>query len=182
MAIDSRKSWSIKGPNVVGELLAWVNLSDEERDLLASLHDDAVAASEAFALDFVDRVIHGDNTAEYAEPYPAEAIIGALAGWFADLFKGVYDEEYAQSRIRIGQVHVRLGLPVRYPIAMFDIVVRHGEAVAQKAGPKAVEAFRKALALDFAAFTQAYEENQLHHLSSTLGNERLARRLLTQGI
>lgn len=182
MAIEFRKSWDIKGPDVVAELLSWVDLSDEERNLLASLHDDAVAASGAFALDFVGRVVHGDNTAEFAEPYPAEAIIGALAGWFADLFKGVYDEEYAQSRIRIGQVHVRLGLPVRYPIAMFDIVAVHGEALAQKAGPKAVEAFRKTLALDFAAFTQAYEENQLHHLSVTLGNERLARRLLTTGI
>ena len=34
------------------------------------------------------------------------------------------------------------------------------------------------LALDIAAFSQAYEESQLWHLSDIMGNERLARRLL----
>jgi hypothetical protein len=36
------------------------------------------------------------------------------------------------------------------------------------------------LALDIAVFNQAYEDTQLKHLAEMVGNERLARRLLTQ--
>lgn len=40
-------------------------------------------------------------------------------------------------------------------------------------------AFRKVLALDVAVFNQAYEDNQLQHLSELVGGERLARLLLS---
>ncbi|GEM_PF-402905 len=174
----TRQSWDIKGPDVVAELVDWLKLTDADCRLLAGLHEQARAASEAFAQEFCGRILSSEVTREYAAPYPAEALIGTLAGWFTDLFSGVYDLDYAQARFRIGQVHVRLGLPVRYPIAMFDLVSRHGEQVASQAGPAGVEAFRKVLALDIAAFSQAYEESQLWHLSDIMGNERLARRLL----
>mgnify|MGYP000906770813 FL=1 len=34
--------------------------------------------------------------------------------WFRTLFSGEYDEEYFRSLKRIGQAHVRVGLPVHY--------------------------------------------------------------------
>jgi len=80
-----------------------------------------------------------------------------------------------------GRVHVRIGLPVRYPLAMLDVVMKFGEQVArQSTHPEAaVAAFRKVLALDIGIFNQAYENNQLLHLAEMVGGERLARRLLT---
>ncbi len=174
----TRQSWQITGPEIVAELTQWLQLSPAECQLLAGLQEPARAASRAFAEDFVGRVASSPVTMEYAAPYPIEALTQTLADWFVALFSGVYDRDYARARIRIGQVHVRLGLPVRYPIAMFDLVSRHGEKVAQAAGPAGVDAFRKVLSLDIAAFTQAYEEQQLWHLSDMMGNERLARRLL----
>lgn len=174
----TRRSWEITGPDVVAELANWIQFGEAERQLLAGLRESAEAVSRAFAEDFVARVASSPATMEYAAPYPVEALIATLANWFIELFSGVYDLDYARSRIRIGQVHVRLGLPVRYPIAMFDLVSRYGEQVAQAGGPAAVQAFRKVLSLDIAAFTQAYEEQQLGHLADLMGNERLARRLL----
>jgi hypothetical protein len=44
----------------------------------------------------------------------------------------------------------------------------------------AASAFRKLATLDIAIFNQAYENTQLAHLAEMVGNERLARRLLTQ--
>jgi hypothetical protein len=63
---------------------------------------------------------------------------------------------------------------------MIDIVSEHGEAIAETSDdPDAAKAaFRKVLALDVAIFNQAYEDNQLKHLSDLVGGERLARRLL----
>ena len=37
-----------------------------------------------------------------------------VADWFCDLFSGQYDEAYAKKRIAIGEIHVKVGLPVRY--------------------------------------------------------------------
>lgn len=44
--------------------------------------------------------------------------------WFRTLFQGVYDEDYLRSLKRIGQVHVRVGLPVHYVNAAMSHV-RH---------------------------------------------------------
>ena len=81
----------------------------------------------------------------------------------------------------IGKVHVKIGLPVRYPIAMLDVIMNHGEVVARKSSDPdtAVAAFRKLVGLDLAIFNQAYEDNQLLHLAELVGGERLARLLLT---
>ncbi|PMP83730.1 MAG: Globin-coupled histidine kinase, partial [Roseiflexus castenholzii] len=43
----------------------------------------------------------------------------------------------------------------------------------------AATAVRKVLALDVAVFNQAYEDRQIQALAEMVGNERLARRLLS---
>ena len=82
-------------------------------------------------------------------------------------------------RLAIGEIHVRIGLPVRYPLAMIDVITAYGDRVASEAANPEVTtaAFRKVLALDVAVFNQAYEDNQLQHLSELVGGERLARLL-----
>ncbi|HAT77370.1 MAG TPA: Globin-coupled histidine kinase, partial [Flavobacterium sp.] len=82
-------------------------------------------------------------------------------------------------RLKIGQVHVRIGLPVRYPLAMIDVILAVGKKVTAQ-NPDAQAAFHKLLALDMAIFNQAYEDTQLKHLVHMVGNERLARRMLSQ--
>ncbi len=178
MDMPQHKSWEITGPDVAAELLSWINVTPEDCQLLGSLYERAKERSMTFAQDFAGRILAAKQTAEYIAPYPLDVLAKTLANWFIELFSGTYDLAYAEARIRIGQVHVRLGLPVRYPIAMFDLVTRHGEQVAAAGGQTAVEAFRKILSLDIAVFSQAYEENQLTHLANVMGNERLARMLL----
>jgi hypothetical protein len=97
------------------------------------------------------------------------------------MFGGTYDAAFAQKRINIGAIHVQIGLPVRYPLAMLDVIMPFGEQVAQQSSQpeQAAYAFRKLLALDVAIFNQAYEDNQLKHLSELVGGERLARHLLS---
>lgn len=180
MAQD-RTSWNVKGENILAELITLMGLTKQEAALLGSLHNSAAEAAPALLDAFYGRLLAHTNTAEYLQDASMDRLHGAVSSWFADVFAGTYDEAYAHKRLKIGQVHVHIGLPVRYPLAMIDVIMPFGEQIAKKsAQPEmAVAAFRKVLALDIAIFNQAYEDNQLKHLAELVGGERLARLLLS---
>jgi hypothetical protein len=156
-----------------------MGINDVESKALAALAAEAKAAAQAMVNEFYVRLNAHENTAEYLQGASSERLRGMVTAWWNDIFSGQYDAGYAKKRIEIGHVHVRIGLPVRYPLAMLDIILSHGNAIATKGGDVATGAFRKILALDVAIFNQAYENHQLKHLSELIGSERLARRLLS---
>jgi len=180
MAQD-RASWHVKGEAILDELVQLMNLSAAESSLLGALHGQAASQAPALLEAFYGRLLRHANTADYLKSASIDRLHSAVSDWFSDLFGGCYDAAYAQKRLTIGQVHVRIGLPVRYPLAMMDVIMPFGEAIAQTSAQPdlALAAFRKVLALDIAIFNQAYEDNQLKHLSELVGGERLARLLLT---
>ncbi|MBS0658679.1 MAG: Globin-coupled histidine kinase [Verrucomicrobia bacterium] len=177
----SRMSWSIKDEAVCAELVTLMGLTAADGAVLQALHGAAVTAGTAMAKEFHGRIVDHANTKQYFEGVDIQRVGAMVAQWFSDLFSGSYGEDYARRRIIIGRTHVRIGLPVRYPLAMLDVVSRHAEPLlAQAADPQAARAaFQKVLALDVAVFNQAYEDTQLKHLSELLGGERLARLLLS---
>jgi hypothetical protein len=179
-----RTSWTVKDTQIPAELAELMALTDDECTTLACLHDAAKAQAPAMSQAFYDRLTSHDYTNEYFQGLPMDTLHGTIRAWFSDLFAGTYDAAYVEQRLQIGRVHVRIGLPVRYPLAMLDVVTQHGEAVCNTADdPEAAKkAFHKALALDIAVFNQAYEDNQLKHLAELVGGERLARRLIMGGV
>jgi hypothetical protein len=178
---QDRASWQVKDEATLTELVQLMNLSAAEAGALEGLYGEAKEHGPALTRQFYDRLFAHPNTAEYLEGVSMDRLHGMVQEWFAGLFCGKYDNAYAGRRLVIGQIHVKIGLPVRYPLAMLDVVLPFGEMIAKKAADPdvAVAAFRKVLALDVAIFNQAYEDNQLRHLSDLVGGERLARRLLT---
>jgi hypothetical protein len=177
---QQRKSWEVKDEEIHAELAEMMELTQQEKDLLIDLQDVAEEQSDAMTDDFYDRLMSHENTAEYFEDIEMERQHEFIADWFVDLFNGSYDAEYVAERLEIGHIHVRIGLPVRYPLSMIDVIMQHGEeVVAESADPeKAKDAFQKVMSLDIAVFNQAYEDRQLEHLADLVGGERLARRLL----
>lgn len=180
MALD-HASWKIKDESILTELVELMNLTGEDMALLGALAPNAKDNAADMTKAFYERLFKHANTAEYLEGASMERLHAMVGDWYIDLFSGVYDAAYAKKRVIIGQIHVRIGLPVRYPLSMLDVVMPFGEAVTgQSPQPeKATTAFRKVLALDVAIFNQAYEDNQLKHLSELVGGERLARLLLS---
>lgn len=178
-----RKSWSVEQEEIHDELAEMMGLDDGEKALLADLQDEARAQTDALTDDFYDRLLAHENTAEYLEGEDMDERHAMIAEWFVELFGGTYDEEYVAQRLEIGYIHVKIGLPVRYPLSMIDVIMQHGEEVTTKSSEpeKAKNAFQKVLSLDIAVFNQAYEDRQLEHLADLVGGERLARRLLTGG-
>jgi hypothetical protein len=179
--MEDRKSWDIKNDTILDDLVTLMGLSDEEKNALAASQAEAKTIAPQMVDAFYERLLAYENTAEYLEG-KTDKLRVSLQDWFVQLFSGDYGVDYVHSRLAIGQMHVRIGLPVRYPLAMMDIILEFGEKVAaasSQAGTAKV-AIRKLLAMDIAIFNQAYEDTQLKHLAETVGNERLARRLLTQ--
>lgn len=178
-----RMSWLVKDTAVMVELVELMGISPSEQALLGELSDAATALAPAMVEAFYARILQHEATAEFVQGSAMERLHATAAQWFAELFCGQYNADYARRRMAIGHVHARIGLPVRYPLAMIDVVLPFGEAVAgQSSRPaEALAAFRKVLALDVAVFNQAYEDHHLRHLAELVGGERLARRLLTEG-
>ncbi len=175
---DEMKSWAIKEEAVLDDLVTLMGVTETEAATLRDLQSAAAEAAPNLVEDFYGRLLNHEPTAEYFEG-KIDHVKEALNVWFVELFSGEYGQDYVKSRLQIGKTHVRIGLPVRYPLAMMDVMLRHGHAVA--GSDKAAQAaFSKLLSLDIAIFNQAYEDTQLKHLAEMVGNERLARRLLTQ--
>lgn len=178
-----RKSWSVKQEEIHEELSELMELTETEKTLLADLQHAAENQTDALTQDFYDRLLAHEETAEYLEGEDMDERHAMIAEWFVELFEGEYDVDYVKKRLHIGHIHVRIGLPVRYPLSMIDVIMEHGEAVVTQSDEpeKAKNAFQKVLSLDIAVFNQAYEDRQLEHLADLVGGERLARRLLTGG-
>lgn len=179
--ITDRTSWAVKGADIVSELMTLINVTDEEKDLLKALQATAREQSPGLLDAFYGRLLSHGNTAEYLRNVPLEHLHATLTNWFLDIFSGDYNEQYAQKRLKIGQVHVHIGLPVRYPLAMIDVIMQYGEQATNASSNPALAfvAFKKVLSLDIAIFNQAYEDNQLKYLAEMVGGERLARLLLS---
>lgn len=178
---EERLSWKVKDEQVLSELVTLMGLSADEKALLGSLSEQARATAPKMTEAFYDRLLKHENTKEFLQGVSNERMYSMLGDWFIELFSGKYDETYARQRMTIGDIHVRIGLPVRYPLAMLDVIIPFGEEVArQSAQPdQAIIAFRKLVALDVAVFNQSYENQQLKHLAELVGGERLARLLLS---
>ena len=176
--MPDHKSWHVTDEAIISELIELMGLNQAETSALAAMAAEAKTVATAMVDEFYQRLHSHENTLEYLERANSDRLKGMVGAWWNDIFVGVYDTQYAMKRIEIGHVHVRIGLPVRYPIAMLDIVMKHGLNIAANKGEVAQSAFRKIIALDVAIFNQAYENHQLKHLSELVGNERLARRLL----
>lgn len=180
MGQQERQSWKIKDEAVYEDLVNLMGVTDEDVELLKALKPEAEKHTREMTEDFYSRLLSHEMTKEYFEGRDMEHFHEMTGNWFLELFSGNYDQNYVKRRLIIGHVHVKIGLPVRYPLAMIDIINTHGEKVAETSSnpSKAKEAVRKVTALDIAVFNQAYEDNQLSHLVELVGNERLARRLL----
>lgn len=173
-------SWTVQDEAILQDLVPLVTLTEEERQALLALLPAAQAQAAALLEDFYGRLLAHANTAEYLARIDVSHLKMLSGEWFLDLFRGTYDVAYTRRRLTIGKTHVRIGLPVRYPLAMIAVVQEHGgQVIAQSSNPTlAFVAFQKVVALDVAIFNQAYEDAQLSHLSELVGGPRLARRLL----
>jgi len=134
---------------------------------------------------FIDRGVGKDLTEQfYSALESVPEAVALLQGrvdklkkthalWLESLLRANYDEEYFDSRYRIGQVHVRVGVPPRFVSMIMSFLRLRGiEAIIHglpnDAAPCAASWVMK-LDLDLMAIEMAYHQTRLDRLSDVTG-------------
>ena len=120
-----------------------------------------------------------------AEPTTAALIAGRVdalkathARWMAGLFAGEYGDDYLADRLRIGQVHVRVGVPPWWVEAVFSFLRGAGVDLLDRRVPDPerrgalICSFFRILDLDLLLINLAYGEERLDRLCAFTGMSR----------
>ncbi len=99
--------------------------SDDDAELLKSLHPLMAANADRIADEFYDFLLGIPETAEHLK---GGQLLNRLKTthkeWFIALFSGNYDNQYLHNLQQIGQAHVQVGLGAHYVNAAMNIVRR----------------------------------------------------------
>lgn len=169
-------TYGMSSDEILKEMQHFLGITGEGLALLAKIAPLVSAKGEEIERVFYSRIRE--------EPACAEFLVGtdiesrhAVTAWMNELLAGKYDLDYFAKRVRIGVKHVRIGLPIRYPIAMMEVVrsavtgvirenLEGAEALA------ATELANRLLGLDLAIFNHAYEEAMFERLDQSAGISR----------
>ena len=109
------------------------------------------------------------------------------AAWMRELVAGDYGDAYLARRMRIGEVHVRIGLPPYYVEAVMNNIRVGGHAAITTELSDAADidakygSLVKILDLDLLIINLAYSEERLDRMSAITGMSRkLVERLITK--
>jgi signal transduction histidine kinase len=167
------------------ELAAWVRFDDADQAHLRALTPAVRAHTDAIAERFYDRILESQEAAAVLRDEAQVARLRRTLGlWVLDLLDGPHDEAWALRQRRIGEVHVRVGLPHRYMFSAMtvlrDQICEIGHAASPATAFETARAVGRVADLSLALMTGTYllerEAEQLatlrdllvSHLPSTL--------------
>ncbi|MGD0530126.1 MAG: protoglobin domain-containing protein [Polyangiaceae bacterium] len=108
---------------LLDELRSYVGLTPGDERLLATFCVTAEPSFPAIADEFYAVIrMHPGAFAVFGDEAQAQRLHATLQGWLGELLGGSYDEAYVEKHARIGQVHVRVGLELRYMITAMSHV------------------------------------------------------------
>jgi Protoglobin len=108
----------------IDEMKRYVGFSDSDAELLKLLGPRMARHLPAMAERFYSQIPHHPAASRVftGGQEQIDRLKRTLQGWGAALFKGVYDESYAEDRYRIGFRHVRIGLDQKYVISAMGVI------------------------------------------------------------
>jgi signal transduction histidine kinase/truncated hemoglobin YjbI len=93
------------------ELMAYVGFTDNDERCLKQLWPSVEPDVDALCTDFYARAMaHPTTAAVLHDPAQVQRLMATLRVWLFEMINGPWDQDYAQRRRRIGEVHVRVGL------------------------------------------------------------------------
>lgn len=136
--------------------------------ILQELQDEMVMLADRFVDDFYDHIWGFGKTAQFLKNQTIiENHRNKIKNWFINLFCGKYDLSYFMSLNKIGEIHVKIGLPTHYVNSAFSFVrtfvIRHLESENKNKADylKQVEAVEKIIDMNLDALTSSYREEEL---------------------
>ncbi len=166
MILDWREQ-HLKEAGFLAELWSYVGLTDEDVALLSHFHPLAKPRFPAIADEFYAVVrMHKGAFAVLQDEAQARRLHQSLQVWLGELLTGPYDEAFALRHAHIGEVHVRVGLELRFVIAAMSRVraaLRRSAAREFAADPATSAALGQAIDricdLDLAILLESYKSD-----------------------
>lgn len=146
------------------ELKRYVRFVDDDAARLLAFRDTARPHFERIAQEFYERIReHEDAHAVFTGEEQIRRLQRSLVVWLERVLGGVYDEAYFQQTWRIGQVHVKVGLPQRYMFTAMALVRSSLVSIAEGTDNEGRSALRDAvnrlLDLELAIMLDSYRED-----------------------
>jgi len=144
------------------------NITNTDEENLRSIRDLMEKHKEDFISKFYDYILKFKDVSEYL---PDESTIARhkekVKTWFVRLFEGNYNEEYMRHLYKIGETHVKVGLPGHYVNASMNFVRRYcfriltQEFGCSHARDAIMKSLDKLLDLNLDIMTISYREEEL---------------------
>lgn len=140
----------------------------EEEETLMTLKPKMTAIADTFLDEFYDYIWGFGQTAQFLKN---EEIIDnhrkKIKVWFINLFSGNYDMQYFMYLYKIGEVHMKIGLPTHYVNSAFTFVrtfvLKHIEEDYDNKEEhiKVINAVEKIIDMNLDSLTSSYREEEL---------------------
>ena len=178
----------VKARTTMEQRLQRVGFRPEHARRLVELRPLMHPLAHEMALAFYDHLAQDPETRSllWDEPGRVERLYESFEHWYRELFDGVYDEDYALRRWRVGIVHARFGVPLSTLVPaigqVYSLALEHLLAVLRPVElPGALEALGKVLTLDTTLMAESYEQAMVAgHAESTRNTRAGAERLLAE--
>ncbi len=115
---------SVASSDVIEPLAGYLDLTEEEAELLHAVRDRVAPAFDALVARFYERIEASSEARAVLERSGVgrDALRCTLREWLQGVFCGRYDEQWLEGRLRIGRAHLRIGLPQRYMFSAMNLV------------------------------------------------------------
>lgn len=154
------------GETFFEEMKRYMRFGEEDEATLRAFSPHAEPHLERIADEFYERLMEHEGARAVLEgAEQVKRLHRTLVDWMRVLVTGPWDEAYYQRRIRIGQVHVRIGLEDRYMFGAMNLIRIALTQIAQdqyredpEARSRAVWALARMLDIELAIMLAAYRE------------------------
>jgi uncharacterized membrane protein (DUF373 family) len=167
--------------NDYSTLKAHYRFTEEDEAFLLEMKPQIETFADDFLEGFYEFIWNFGKTADFLKD---EEVLsrhrGMIRQWYMDLFKGSYDISYFLKLYKIGETHVRLGLPTHYVNAAFNFVRVFTLGKIQthckesKTLTERIQAFEKILDINLDVLTSSYRQEEMSkYLSLSLTEKTL---------
>lgn len=160
---------------VLDELYRYVRFDERDRLLLQAFRAEAEPHFSRISSLFYARIReHEDAHAVIVDEAQIKRLHDSLVRWMGRVLGGPWDDEYRKQTARIGQVHVRIGLPQRYMFSGMSLIRNELLALATAPGhePDLATALNRALDVELGIMLEAYREHLFLRIEELHRRER----------
>jgi signal transduction histidine kinase len=177
---------------ILDDIVAYIELDDDDRARLRELHDRLAPHFPAIAERFYAAIAANPVTAALLSgPEQIERLKRMLVDWMSTGLRGPHDDAFYEKRSRIGRRHVHVGLPQHYMFTAMSVIrIAYHDYVRRLYDPEQTQAIARAtdklLDLELAVMMRYYQldsEERLIERERANARDRLAAmQTLTSGL